>query len=39
LCLLDLGATVNLLPYYVYKQLGLGELQHTNLILLLAFVY
>ena len=24
--LLDLGASVNLLPYSVYKQLGLGEL-------------
>ena len=35
-CLLDLGASVNLLPYSVYKQLGLGELQPTNLILLLA---
>jgi len=35
-CLLDLGASVNLLPYFVYKQLGLGELQPTNLILFLA---
>jgi len=35
-CLLDLGASVNLLPYSVYKQLGLGELQPTNLTLLLA---
>ena len=26
-CLLDLRASVNLLPYYVYKQLGLGELR------------
>jgi len=34
--LLDLGASVNLLPYFMYKQLGLGELQPTNLILLLA---
>ena len=25
--LLDLGASVNLLPYLVYKQLGLGELK------------
>ena len=25
-CLLDLGASVNLLPYSVYKQLDLGEL-------------
>jgi len=34
--LLDLVASVNLLPYYVYKQLDLGELQPTNLTLLLA---
>ena len=35
-CLLDLGVSINLLPYSVYKQLGLGELQSTNLTLLLA---
>ena len=29
--LLDLGANVNLLPYSVYKQLGLGELKPTNI--------
>ena len=34
--LLDLGASVNLLPYLVYKQLGLGELKHTNITLSLA---
>ena len=34
--LLDLGASVNLLPYSVYKQLGLGELKTTNIILSLA---
>jgi len=34
--LLDLGASVNLLPYSVYKYLGLGKLQPTNLTLLLA---
>ena len=34
--LLDLGASVNLLPYSVYKQLGLGELKPTNIILSLA---
>ena len=34
--LLDLGASVNLLPNSVYKQLGLGKLQPTNLTLLLA---
>ncbi|KAL6345669.1 hypothetical protein AAG906_017405 [Vitis piasezkii] len=28
--LLDLGASVNLLPYTVYKQLGLGELKPTE---------
>ena len=30
--LLDLGASVNLLPYSVYKQLGLGELKPTNIL-------
>ena len=34
--LLDLGASVNLLPYSVYKQLDLGELKPTNIILSLA---
>ena len=34
--LLDLGATVNLLPYSVYKQLGLGELKPTNITLSLV---
>ena len=34
--LLDLGASVNLLPYSVYKQLGLGELKSTNITLSLA---
>ena len=34
--LLDLGANVNLLPYLVYKQLGLGELKPTNITLSLA---
>ncbi|RVW62959.1 Retrovirus-related Pol polyprotein from transposon 297 [Vitis vinifera] len=34
--LLDLGATVNLLPYSVYKQLGLGELKPTSITLSLA---
>ncbi|RVW92441.1 hypothetical protein CK203_042638 [Vitis vinifera] len=29
--LLDLGASVNLLPYSIYKQLGLGELKATTL--------
>ena len=34
--MLDLGASVNLLPYSVYKQLGLGELKPTNITLSLA---
>ena len=34
--LLDLGASVNLLPYSVYETLGLGELKPTRTILQLA---
>ena len=34
--LLDLGASVNLLPYSMYKRLGLGELKPTNITLSLA---
>ena len=34
--LLDLGASVNLIPYFVYKQLGLGELKPTSITLSLA---
>ena len=34
--LIDLGASVNLMPYSVYKQLGLGELKPTNITLSLA---
>ena len=34
--LLDLGANVNLLPYLVYKQRGLGELKPTTITLSLA---
>ena len=34
--LLDLGASVNLLPYSVYEQLGLGELNPTTITLSLA---
>ena len=34
--LLDLGASVNLLPYSMYKQLGLGELKPTNITLSLV---
>ena len=34
--LLDLGASVNLLPYSMYKKLGLGELKLTSITLSLA---
>ena len=34
--LLDLGASVTLLPYTMYKQLGLGELKPTNISLSLV---
>ncbi|KAL6337927.1 hypothetical protein AAG906_005392 [Vitis piasezkii] len=34
--LFDLGASVNLLPYSVYKQLGLGELKPTSITLSLV---
>ena len=34
--LLDLWASINLLPYSVYKQLGLGEIKPTNITLSLA---
>ena len=34
--LLDLGASVNMLPYSVYKQLGLGELKLTSITLSLV---
>ena len=34
--LMDLGASVNLLPYSVYKKLGLGELKPTTNTLSLA---
>ena len=34
--LLDLGASVNLLPYSVYRQLGLGEMKPTNITLSLV---
>ena len=34
--LLDLGASVNLQPYSVYKQLGLGELKPTSITLSLV---
>ena len=35
--LLDLGASVNLLSYSVYKQLGLGELKPTTITLSLTY--
>ena len=34
--LVDLGASVNLLPYSVYVDLGFGELEQTNITLQLA---
>ena len=34
--LLDLGASVNLLPYLVYKKIGLGELKPVTVSLQLA---
>ena len=34
--LLDLGANVNLLPYSMYKKLGLGEIKPTTITLSLA---
>ena len=34
--LLDLGVSVNLLPYSMYKQLGLGELKPTSITLSLT---
>jgi predicted aspartyl protease len=34
--LLDLGASINLLPYTIYEKLGLGELQPTSITLQLA---
>ncbi|RVW31651.1 hypothetical protein CK203_092738 [Vitis vinifera] len=35
--LLDLGASLNLLPYSIYKKLGLGELKATTITLSLAY--
>ena len=34
--LLDLGSSVNILPYTVYLKLGLGELKETSVVLQLA---
>ena len=34
--LLDLGASVNLLPTSIYEKLGIGELKPTSIILQLA---
>ena len=34
--LLDLDASVNLLPYSIYMKLGLGELKSTSIILQLV---
>ena len=35
--LLNLGSGVNLLPFIVYQQLGLGELKPTRMTLQLAY--
>ena len=34
--LFDLGASINLLPYSVYMELGLGELKSTSIVLQLV---
>ena len=34
--LLDLGASVNLLPFTEYERLGLGELKPTKMVIQLA---
>ena len=34
--LLDLGPSVNLMPYSIYLQLGLGDLKPTSVVLQLA---
>ncbi|GKG37989.1 reverse transcriptase domain-containing protein, partial [Tanacetum coccineum] len=34
--LADFRASINLLPHSIYKQLGLGALKHTRMILELA---
>ena len=34
--MLDLGASINLMPYSIYAQLGLGELKDTSMTLQLA---
>ena len=35
--MLDLGASINLMPFSIYKQLGLNELKPTMMSLLLAY--
>ena len=35
-CLIDLGASVNLIPYSMHGQLGLGELKPTKVTLQFA---
>ena len=34
--MLDLGASINLMPYSLFKQLGLGDLKSTRMSLQLA---
>jgi len=35
--LCDLGASINLMPYSLFKKLGLGEIKHTSVSLQLAY--
>ena len=35
-CLCDLGASINLIPYFVFKKLGIIDLEPTNISLHLA---
>ena len=32
-CLCDLGASINLMPYFVFKKLGITDLEPTNISL------
>ena len=33
ICLYDLGASINLLPLYIFRNLGLGDVKPTNMSL------
>jgi len=37
--LCDLGSSVSLMPYFIFKRLGLGECSHTRISLQLADHY